>query len=326
MRGQLGSAVLALILLGGFSTAAQAQPTFETAGERALGMGGAFVAVADDATSTHWNPAGLATGGPAGMTLGLLRTQLGRPDDLAQPGARRIRGSYTSLGTLPLGVSYGTLRLTELKEGPDGALLTETLRTNQFGVTILQSVTDGLVVGTTLRYVRGEVVAALSQGTSVDDALSRTDGLDGEGSGAFDFDVGVMADMRRVRVGLTLKNLQSPTFGDDAVRRITIPRQTRLGVALLPTDGLTFAVDLDLETVDLLDDPHRMVAIGGEARLAARLLARSGVRWSIEGARRLVIAAGSSVMIRRGLWLDGHYTQDRDGEGREFGVAMRAGL
>ncbi len=326
MRGALGCAALALILLGGLSTAARAQPTFESAGERALGMGGAFVAVADDATAAHWNPSGLATAGPAGMTVGWLRTQVGRPEDLAQPGARRIRGTYTSLGTLPLGVSYSTVRLTELNEGPDGALSTETLRTNQFGVTLLQSVADGLVVGTTLRYVRGEVVAALSRGASVDDALSLTDGLDGEGSGTFDMDVGVMADMRRVRVGLTLKNLVSPTFGDVAVRRITIPRQTRLGVAILPTAGLTLAVDLDLETVDLLDDPHRMVAIGGEVGLAPRLLARSGVRWSLEGARRLVIAAGTSVMIRRGLWLDGHYTQDQSGEGREFGVAMRAGL
>ena len=34
----------------------------ETVGIRALGMGGAFVAVADDATATYWNPAGLVTG------------------------------------------------------------------------------------------------------------------------------------------------------------------------------------------------------------------------------------------------------------------------
>ena len=35
-------------------------------GPRASAMGGAFVAVADDATALYWNPAGLAlvTGGP----------------------------------------------------------------------------------------------------------------------------------------------------------------------------------------------------------------------------------------------------------------------
>src|SRR6267143_6224513 len=35
---------------------------YEDIGVRAQGMAGAFVAVADDATATWWNPAGLATG------------------------------------------------------------------------------------------------------------------------------------------------------------------------------------------------------------------------------------------------------------------------
>jgi hypothetical protein len=319
-------AVLALILLGGLSRGAGAQATFESAGERALGMAGAFVAVADDASSAHWNPAGLATGRPASMTFGWLRGDVGRGDAPVTTDARRVRGSFTAVGTWPLGVSFGTFDLTAIREGLDGELVTETLKTSQFGATILQTVAQGLVVGSTLRYVRGEVVTAPSGGGSVDDALSRTDDVDAERTGAFDFDVGVMADMQKVRVGLTLKNLRSPTFGDVAVRELTLPRQTRLGVAVLPTDGLTIAVDMDLETVDFVGDPHRMVAIGGEARLGGRLLARSGVRWSIEGARRLVAAAGLSVALRQEFWLDGHYTQGRGGDDREFGVAIRAGL
>src|ERR1044072_9322754 len=35
---------------------------FESVGIRAQGMAGAFVAVADDATASWWNPAGLGTG------------------------------------------------------------------------------------------------------------------------------------------------------------------------------------------------------------------------------------------------------------------------
>ena len=326
MRRLTQSAVLALFLVGGLSAAAHAQPLFETAGERALGMAGAFVAVADDASSAHWNPAGLATGAPAGMTAGWFRAGLGESDAPARAGARRLQGSFTSLGTWPLGISYGTFRISVLDQGPDDQLSTRTVRTSQFGATILQTVVSGLVVGSTLRYVRGEVVTAPSAGGSIDEALSLTKDLEGEGSGAFDLDLGVMVDMRHVRVGVTWKNLRSPTFGDVADRQFTIPRQTRLGVALLPTDGLTLAVDLDLETVDLLGDPHRMVAIGGEAHLGSRLLARSGVRWSIEGETRFVAAGGMSFALRRGLWLDGHYKQDRQGEDREFGVAMRAGL
>src|SRR5688572_18945412 len=36
--------------------------TFGGVGSRAEGMGGAFVAVADDASAVYWNPAGIATG------------------------------------------------------------------------------------------------------------------------------------------------------------------------------------------------------------------------------------------------------------------------
>src|SRR5690349_19445035 len=58
-----GSAVLLLVTL----PAAGAGATDKYAGEflrvgagaRALGMGGAFLAVADDATAAYWNPAGL---------------------------------------------------------------------------------------------------------------------------------------------------------------------------------------------------------------------------------------------------------------------------
>src|SRR6185503_20379672 len=51
------AALILLILLGseghGFSQ------SFNLVGTRARGMGGAFVAVADDASATWWNPAGL---------------------------------------------------------------------------------------------------------------------------------------------------------------------------------------------------------------------------------------------------------------------------
>src|SRR3990172_4909612 len=41
----------------------------EAVGIRAQGMGGAFVAVADDATANWWNPAGIATGALFSLTV-----------------------------------------------------------------------------------------------------------------------------------------------------------------------------------------------------------------------------------------------------------------
>jgi long-subunit fatty acid transport protein len=52
--------LLSFALLG-FPGPARAQ-TFGGIGTRAEGMGGAFVAVADDASAVYWNPAGIATG------------------------------------------------------------------------------------------------------------------------------------------------------------------------------------------------------------------------------------------------------------------------
>src|SRR6478752_2017533 len=52
-------AIVAALLAAPAAARAQPEPPV---GVRAAGMGGAFVAVADDATAVHWNPAGLATG------------------------------------------------------------------------------------------------------------------------------------------------------------------------------------------------------------------------------------------------------------------------
>ena len=318
-------AAASLLLVSTLAVPASAQPTFESAGIRALGMGGAFVAVADDASATHWNAAGLVGAGPAGATMSWLRSRSGRPDGEARPGVWKAGGSLTSLGTWPLGISYGTYSLVRIDDASGGESTVTSLRTSQFGVTILQSVVQGLVVGSTLRYVRGDVVQETSGGLTVGDVLDSMDDLEGRRSGAFDFDLSLMADMQRVRVGATWKNLRTPTFGDVAETQITLPRQTRLGLAVLPSDGLTLALDLDLNTVDLLGDPRRMAAAGGEVRLGPRLVARSGVRWSVEGARRVTGSAGVSVAVRPGFWLDALYMQGAGGEDRELGFALRAG-
>ncbi|MEP7299636.1 MAG: hypothetical protein ABI702_25925, partial [Burkholderiales bacterium] len=132
---------LALVIFLLLPAAADAQVvTFEAVGERALGMAGAFVAVADDATAVVWNPAGLVAGGPAGMTIGWNQLQVGNSTVPAQSGDRRQRATLTSLGTWPIGVSYGTVDLTEVSRS--GAEL-GVFRMGQAGLTVLQSVMPG---------------------------------------------------------------------------------------------------------------------------------------------------------------------------------------
>jgi len=316
--------LLALLVSPGRPASAQ---TFETVGERALGMAGAFVAVADDATATHWNPAGLATGEWAGMTIEWRRFQSGNQDAPLVPGPTRQSGTFTSLGTLPLGISYGSWRQTRLVPGAaDEPVEAASLRVRHAGATILQTVAPGLVVGTTLKVLRGDVsdgpVAATVVGAALDLAADRT----GDGQTAFDVDLGVMASSDLIRIGLTWKNLRSPSFGATTGNPMTLPRQARLGVAVTPADGVTLAMDFDLDTVDLAGGLRRMGAVGGEVVLGRRLGIRSGVRWSLVGPRHPVGAVGLSVAVREGFWLDGHYAKGQLDEDHEFGVAMRAGF
>jgi hypothetical protein len=89
----------ALIALAGIASANFLE--VET-GARPMGMGGAFVAVADDVTALHWNPAGLAN--LKGVQVFGMRTSVYSVDGLSEDSA------MASYGTGRRGVGVGWLR------------------------------------------------------------------------------------------------------------------------------------------------------------------------------------------------------------------------
>src|SRR5689334_5574393 len=98
------------VLVFVFACAAEAQ-TIETVGERAMGMGGAFVAVADDSTATWWNPGALAAGPFIDVAAGWSRHEF-RGEGVPQG---RTRVASASLSTPPFGVSYYRFRITNIQ-------------------------------------------------------------------------------------------------------------------------------------------------------------------------------------------------------------------
>jgi hypothetical protein len=316
-----GALAIALLTPAG----ARAQLVFESVGIRALGMAGAFVAVADDASAAYWNPAGLVVGSPLGTTIEWNRFQTGNQKAPPGPGPTLRSGTFASVASWPVGVSYGRLRSTWLAAGPGGEVVSEKVETFQLGATLVQTIVPGLVVGSTLKYLRGSFATGPSGGPTVEDALDQGMGLDGPGENHFDFDIGLMADLKKVRLGVTGRNLLEPQFTSAAGTAIKLQRLTRAGVAFLPSAGLTLAMDVDLDTVDLRDGLRRMIALGGEGRLGSRVAVRGGVRWDLKGESQPVTALGLSVSLRPRFWLEGYYSRGQRDEDRGFGIGFRAG-
>ena len=314
------------------TTSAAFAQVLETVGSRALGMGGAFVAVASDSSATWWNPAGLAAG--PFLDLAVARGMTERVGELP---ARRDTASGFSLGTPPVGFSYYRLRITDTQPldpvgtdpGSQGRLV-RSLAASQLGVTLVHTIVQGVHAGATLKYLRGTLRAApgnpLSEPSELLDDGDELEGGDAES--AFDLDLGLMADAGPVRLGLLIKNATEPEFEDSSSTSLTFDRQVRLGLAIDAEKGggipLTVAVDADLRTIPTTSGDRRNLAFGVEQWLGGRRVAiRGGGRFNLRGAKERAATAGASVNVRPGLFLDGYLVRGGSTDDRGWGVASR---
>ncbi len=297
---------------------AQAQP-FEALGTRALGMGGAFVAVADDATAIYWNPAGLATGDF--LSLLLDHTRAGRWDPgvlQALPAAGA--GTIAALSTNEVGFAYYKLRVDDARS----------LVTHNVAISGAQFAFPGVSFGTSLRYVRGvagvrppppgAAAATLAGGNLPFDAL---------GQHTFDLDAGVLAGTDTLRVGLVARNLRQPHLDTPGGGSIRLDRHIRAGLAVHAGAGLLVSVDLDLTRSgpDAAGGARRNAAAGAERWFGRWFALRGGARVNLEAEDpRVVGAFGISVALMSGVYLDGQLTGGHDSPERGWGVAARVGF
>jgi hypothetical protein len=317
------------------ATPAAAQPV-ESVGSRALGMGGAFVAVANDSSATWWNPGALAAG--PFLDVGIAHAK-GAIDEVL-PAAERGVWSI-SAATLPFGLSYHRLQLADVRSADPTAQVRadrqdrragtdlRSLSVSQFGATILHTLLPGIHAGTTVKFVRGTARSGALGGAeatdgTIADLLDRAAALDeGDSGNSVDLDVGVLGVMGAFRGGLLIRNLAAPEFGG-----IRLPRQVRIGAAF---DGdaarmvpLMLAVDADLTAYETGSGERRNLAFGAERWLReGRVGVRGGFRVNTAGFNDRAVTAGASISPRAGLFIDGHVVAGGDEGEAGWGVASR---
>lgn len=292
-------------------------------------MGEAFVAVADDASSVYWNPAGMATGAYVSFVVDFGAVD-SIPGDSGGPGD----GSKTTARLLaftlpPLGLGY--YRLSRVVAGPDeaaertgpsreeGRRNVHGLTTSHFGVTLAQSLNQYLVLAGTVKLVRGEVSRGRVDLAGVSDALDAVDGLPHRVTSRADVDAGVMLAVEQWRAGLVARNLTTPSFdGPDGSAAVELEREVRLGVAWgsgWPGNSrVVVSADADLTEQASPGGVRRDIAAGVETWwLGQRLGIRGGVRGSAAGAARPVVATGVSAALASGFYVEAHVAGgDRD--------------
>ncbi len=123
-------------------------------GARANAMGGAFTAVANDASAMYWNPAGIA---PLQKYEALFTyTKLFADINLNYFGAVIPVGELGVIGFNVTAVNIGEMDVTT-EYYPDGTGETFNAGSYAFGLSIAKLITEDFSVGITAKYVREDI-------------------------------------------------------------------------------------------------------------------------------------------------------------------------
>lgn len=299
--------------------AAAADTAFTVVGARANGLGGAFTAVADDSTAFYWNPAGVARrpfvrlgffGGDAfrdwGEMVNRLRSEVPGDDSRLDPD----RGWGVSTAFTVLGVAVS--RFTHTSSVLEGvSVRSRGLQTWDVAASFVHSLPpDDLVIGGNLRYIRGTAYSNIEPAAeippndrNVRDLMDRAVASPGRTEAEPGVDLGILyqpADW--IRLGVSARNLNRPTFHTENGEAIYLERHGRAGVALfLPRDFLVAAdVDISSRETSVLDGGWREISTGVEKSWAEqRFFLRGGIRAELSegGARRPGFSAGAGVNL-----------------------------
>jgi hypothetical protein len=235
--------------------------------------------------------------------------------------ARRAAAKGFALSYPALALSYYRLRVSEIaplsttaaqsggrqdQEAAEVGL--RTLAFSQFGATVGQSLGDHFVIASTLKLVRAGMASGV--GNAGDDGLSAAGDLEASAHTRSDIDLGAMVAYGSMRLGVAVKHVTEPEFGDGD-ERFEFTRQARAGFALVSSevgrfDAVTAAIDIDLTKTATVRGDVRHLAFGLETWTGQRRLGlRTGLSIDTAGPTHTTGSVGGSFRGPYGVYVHG---------------------
>ena len=246
-------------------------------GARALAMGGAFVAVANDATAMLWNPAGLAQ---------LEDTRLsGMSTDLYGLGiTHQFIGAVTTFANLGIGLGWERASIDGQIVDGDGVLGGTFTWVEQAIIgSLATSVLDVAMAGANVKYYLAD------------------NGL-GDAASGFGFDLGLLVSLGDMFViGVNAMDLAGSAVAWDGGTTDVISGLYKAGLAMkLADDRLILATDVDFDGTDL-GNTH----VGVEFQVIDELALRGGVVLT-NNFQDYYFTVGAGINVA-GLYVDAAY-------------------
>jgi len=195
-----------------------------TPGARASGMGEAFVSIADDATATYWNPAGLAFQ-TSQREIALMHSNW-LPElapDLFYDYATFVM-PFQNLGTFGVSVTYLNLGKQSITGENSPEVLGE-FSSNEYAISAAfgSHLGENSGIGLNVKYIRSNL-ASVGAGSEKGDGRAN----------AFAFDVGFLQKnllLKGLNFGLNLTNMGPKITYIDAAQADPLPTNLRLGLS-----------------------------------------------------------------------------------------------
>ncbi|MGE5364134.1 MAG: PorV/PorQ family protein [Bacteroidota bacterium] len=244
--------ILAGCLFGQTKVGSTAAPFLNLAlGPRAIGMGGAFVATANDVTALYWNPAGASRAEHNGAMFSY--STMFADINYSWAGAMLNMGSMGTVGLNLAYLDYGSIDVTTLS-APEGTGESFTPHDMSIGLTYAINLTDRFSIGGTVKYVNTRIYNTSASAV------------------AFDLGTLFISDIYGLRIGATISNFGTDMKldGKDLYVQYDAYQQGKGNndqiLATLKTDEyplpLTFRVGL---AMDLLNTNMHRFTIGADA-------------------------------------------------------------